>query len=164
MSILRKAATSRAAFFAAGATLMYLYDPDRGRSRRTRMASHAEGVVRRRTRSVAREAEGQVHYLQGVLKGKIVKARHGGQYHPESDVDLREHLRQVIHTLPIPTMDVNVDVAEGVATVRGQAASEDDRQRITEAVRKVPGVTKIVDYTHLPGTEAPNKAAVLHVH
>jgi BON domain len=163
-TLVRKAAKSRLAFLAAGAALMYLYDPERGRSRRTRMVSHAEGRVRRAARSVVSETEGEVHYLQGVLKGKVVRARHGGRYHPESDVDLREHLRQVIHTLPVPTTDVNVDAAAGVATLRGQVATEGDRLLITNAVREVPGVAKLVDYTHLPGTDPPNKAAVLHLH
>jgi hypothetical protein len=164
MRIARKAAKTRLAFLATGAALMYLYDPDRGRSRRARLASQAEARIRRGTRSVVSETGGQVHYYEGVLKGKVAKARHAGRYHPESDVDLREHLRQVIRTLPVPTTDVNVDVAKGVATLRGQVSTEDDRLRITSAVEDVPGVSKVVDYIHLPGIDAPNKAAVLHVH
>lgn len=39
-----------------------------------------------------------------------MKAAGHGRYQPESDVVLRERLRQVIRILPVATCDVNVDV------------------------------------------------------
>lgn len=162
LKLIRRLATSRVGFLAAGAGAMYFFDPERGRGRRTRTVSHAKGVARREARDVMKEAEQRVHHLQGTLKGDVAKATGHGEYHPESDVDLREHLRQVIHSMPGPTGDINVDVCKGKATLRGQAQDEKQHALVTVAVAAVPGVTAVEDFLHLPGQEAPNKASSLH--
>jgi hypothetical protein len=155
----RKAAFSRAGFLTAGAALMYFWDPDRGRSRRVQIASQARAAPRRRIRQTVHQSERRAHYVQGRLRGAAVKARGGGSYHPESDADLREHLRQVIRSLAIPTGDVTVDAAKGIATLRGQVRSDHDQAALRAAVAAVPGVTNVEDFMHLPGMMAPNKAA-----
>jgi hypothetical protein len=125
--------------------------------------SHAHAVLRRRARKAGWQTSRHAHYFKGKLKGAAMKARGRGRYHPESDVDLREHLRQVIHSLPVPTGDVTVDVCAGRASLRGQVARSVDQQIIRAAVGKVPGVTGVDDYMHLPGSPAPNKVAVLNI-
>lgn len=162
LKLIRRLATSRVGFLAAGAGAMYFFDPERGRGRRTRTVSYAGAVARREARDAFKEVEHRVHHLQGTVKGDVARATGHGVYHPESDVDLREHLRQVIHTLPGPTGDINVDVCNGKATLRGQATDEKQHALVTVAVAGVPGVTGVEDFLHLPGQEAPNKAAALH--
>ncbi len=161
--MVRKLVTSRVGILGIGAGVMYLFDPDRGRSRRTQLVSHLEGVVRRRVRRTTTETKQHAHYLEGRLKGVVARARGEGRYHPESDVDLREHLRQVIHSLPVPTSDVTVDAVAGKATLRGQVRSSEEQAEIRKAVAAVPGVREVEDFLHLPGTVAPNKAGVLRV-
>jgi hypothetical protein len=161
--LVRKLATSRVGLFSIGAGTMYFFDPDRGRSRRTQLVSHLEGVIRRKVRRTATETKREAHYLEGRLKGVVARARGQGQYHPESEVDLREHLRQVIHSLPVPTTDVTVDVARGKVTLRGQVQTVEEQARIRRAVSAVPGVSQIEDFLHLPGAVAPNKADALRV-
>ena len=95
------------------------------------------------------------------LEGTAARARGAGTYTPESDVDLREHLHQVLAEAWVPTSDVTVDVADGVATLRGQLGSSALIARAHEAVVQVPGVTRCVSYLHLPGSPAPNKSEAI---
>lgn len=158
-----KVLTSRVGCLAGGAAFMYLYDPDRGRSRRAQLQARAEAGVRRKLRAATHRLESQERYLAGRLEGSIATARGAGRYRPESDVDLREHLRQVIHSMHIQGEEVNLDVNEGIVAIRGQIGSEGDRERVLDAVRAVEGVSRIEDYMHLPGSVAPNKAAVIGI-
>lgn len=148
---------------AAGAAVMYWLDPDRGRSRRTRFRSHSQAVVRGAVRRAGGETSRHAHRLEGRLKGVAMRASGHGRYHPASDVDLREHLRQVIHSLPVPTSDVNVDVCAGRASLRGQVACLEHQRLICAAVARCPGVEAVDDFLHLPGMPAPNKLAALTV-
>ncbi|HET6966318.1 MAG TPA: BON domain-containing protein [Acidimicrobiales bacterium] len=151
----------RVGCLAVGAGAMYLLDPDRGRSRRADMQSRAAGAVRRQFRTAARRTEAQERNLMHRLEGAMAEARGGGRFRPESEVDLREHLRQVIHGLDHPGRGVNVDVHDGTVTLRGEVDSDERRRQIIDAVRPVDGVERIEDYTHLPGEVAPNKASVI---
>jgi hypothetical protein len=144
-----------------GAGAMYFFDPDRGHARRINTVAHARGVARRAFRRAARRTTAQEKQLFHRLEGTVATARGRGQFHPESEVDLREHLRQVIRTMHIPGAEVNVDVERGTASLRGQVETEDDRRRILDAVRPVDGVEQIEDFMHLPGAVAPNKAGVI---
>lgn len=148
---------------ACGAALMYWFDPDRGRSRRTRAESHSQAIVRRGVGRAASQAGRQARYLEGKLKGTASRLTGHGRYHPESDVDLREHLRQVIRSLPLASSDITVDVCAGRVSLRGQVQTSQDQQLISAAVAQVPGVVAVEDYLHPPGTDAPNKTAVLHL-
>lgn len=146
---------------AGGAALMYWFDPDRGRSRRTRFRSHSQAVVRGAVRRAGTRTSRHAHHLEGRLKGAAMRASGHGRYHPASDVDLREHLRQVIRSLPVPTCDVNVDVCDGRASLRGQVECPEHQKLIRNEVARCPGVEEVDDFLHLPGMPAPNKLAAL---
>ena len=147
-----KTMKSRLGFLAMGAGAMYLADPVRGRSRRIELQQRAEGMVRRRTAA-------QERHLMGRLEGAMAQARGRGRFRPESETDLREHLRQVVAGAGVKEHLVNVDVCAGVVTLRGQVEDQDQRMRLVEAVRAVSGVGEVKDLTHLPGQPAPNKSA-----
>jgi osmotically-inducible protein OsmY len=51
---------------------------------------------------------------------------------------------------------VNMDVADGVVTLRGQLDRPEDIRELTKAVSKVAGVQEVRNYLHLPGTPPPN--------
>ncbi len=155
-----KLVTSRVGCLAIGAGAMYLMDPDRGRSRRAGMQSQAAGTLRRQFRTAARRTGAQERNLMHRLEGAMAEARGGGRFRPESEVDLREHLRQVIHGMD-HGREVNVDVHEGKVTLRGQVPSDARRRQIIDSIRTVAGVERVEDYTHLPGEVAPNKASVI---
>lgn len=164
LRLTRKALTGRLGFLAAGATLMYLYDPDRGRARRTQAAAQAGGAARRQIRHAVNESERRLHYAEGQFRGAAARARGGGRYRPESDVDLREHLRQVIRSQPTHFREVSVDVARGHAVLRGEVPSAEQQVDLRAAVAAVEGVDSVEDLTHLPGQPAPNKAAARAIH
>lgn len=145
------------AAFGAGALATLLLDPARGRRRRAEVANRAGAVGRR----MARRGDARVRYMGGRLEGVGARARGAGGYRPESEADLREHLRQVIADLDVPTTDVNVDVAGGTATLRGEVQRPEWKEAVELAVAETPGVEGVESYLHLPGTEAPNKAAAL---
>ncbi len=76
-----------------------------------------------------------------------------------SDRQVADHLHETIARLEFPTKDVTVEVADAVATLRGQVADDGQRRLIVDAVRRHPGVDSVTSWLHLPGEPAPNKAA-----
>lgn len=162
----RKLAFSRLGFLAAGAGAVYFLDPERGPARRAEAGQKGEAFARQQLRM----AEKQKDPLQGQAEAMASGGAAGaggpgpGQCNPESQMDLREHLRQVIHSLPARTTDVTVDVRDGVVALRGQVDSQADRDAVRAAVREVNGVRQVEDFMHLPGEEPPNKAEVLQLY
>ena len=149
-----------ASLVGGGAALMYFLDPDRGRARRGATRDQVVAALRRRVRRTSRIADQKVRYAEGHLEGAMARAEGAGHYRPESEADLREHLRQVLSELSFPTSNVTVDVADGVATLRGQVVSTKEMTQATAALAEVPGVESVESFLHLPGEPAPNKAAV----
>lgn len=159
MGRLRRRFARAVVLFGAGAATMYFFDPDSGRSRRATTTDRLAGGARRRVRGTASQLEGTIRHAEGRIEGGISRATGGGRYHPGSDTDEREHLRQVIAELPFRTTDVNVDFVGGVATLRGEVEQADEIRRVLEAIGRVPGVDRVESFLHLPGTPAPNKEA-----
>jgi BON domain-containing protein len=141
------------AAIAAGAAIMYFMDPVSGRGRRHRCRDQL-GAARRRTQ---RAAERQERYAAGWEEGQRAKARGAGQFHPTDDRSIELHLHDVLAHLDVDSRDVNLEVVEGLARVRGQVKSQRDADRIVEAVGNERGVREVESWLHLPGEPAPNK-------
>jgi osmotically-inducible protein OsmY len=139
---------------AIGAGAQYLLDPQRGRSRRARLRDQTAA----RVRHWRRESERRASYQRGRQAGEEARAAGAGTFHPRSDVQVAEHLHEAIARLNFPTFDVTVEVADSVATVRGQVTSDDQRREILETISQQPGVDSVTSWLHLPGEPAPNKA------
>jgi osmotically-inducible protein OsmY len=142
---------------AAGAAVAYFFDPDRGRARRSRTKDQAASAVRRRKADAEREAR----YLEGKAKGAAVEAEGGGQPRPQDDVDVTHAVRQAFSAAGVSTEDVTVEAVDGVVTLRGQVATEDDKGRVEQAAGSTAGVRAVQSWLHLPGQPAPNKAEAL---
>jgi BON domain len=147
---------------AVGAAAMYVLDPDRGHRRRSMFRDRSRSVVRHEYRQANRVVRNKLVDTENRIEGAVIRARGGGRFHPESDVDLREHLRQVIANVDFSTKDVNIEAVRGVATLRGQVETGEQQERLITAVEKVPGVVTVRSYLHLPGDPAPNKEASRH--
>lgn len=154
LKLVRKTITSRPGCLALGAAAVWYADPDRGRARRAQAQQQVQSALRRK----AQEGAGQLRHATHTAQGAAAGAAGGGTYHPQGDTDLREHLRQVVRSMPGSPADVNIDVEAGVATLRGQVTSPAQRAEVLAAVRRVDGVAEVVDLTHEPGQPAPNKA------
>lgn len=143
-------------YVAAGAAAMYLLDPERGRGRRARLRDRTVAMRRRYSRRV----EKLERHAANLAAGEGARRLGLGHHHPHGAVELREHLRGVVHHLV--GHDVNVDVDEfGVVTLRGQVTDTACRNELVDRVAAEPGVEEVVDLLHLPGEPPPNKAAAL---
>lgn len=142
---------------AIGAATAYFLDPDRGRSRRARAKDQAEAALRRRRR----EAEREANYARGVEEGAAARARGQGVPSPVDEVAVVQVVKQALSALPAATENVTVEVVDGLATLRGQVLSLDDRSSIEAEVRRAPGVLDVQSFLHLPGEPAPNKASAI---
>lgn len=160
LKMMWKLGKSRPALTGAAAGAMYFFDPDQGRARRARVGAQAQAAMRRQFGNMRPAPK----HLLNRLEGAMSDAGGGGRYHPESDVDLREHVRQVVRTNGSGGNPLNVDVREGTVALRGEVASSDERDRMLAEIRGIEGVTRVEDLTHLPGTVAPNKAASADQH
>jgi BON domain len=147
---------------AVGAAAMYVFDPDRGHRRRVMLRDRSRSVLRHEYRHANRAVRQRLVDTENRIEGAVIRARGGGRFHPESDVDLREHLRQVIASIDFSTKDVNVEAVRGVATLRGQVDTAEQQDRLIVEVEGVPGVVSVRSYLHLPGAPAPNKEASRH--
>jgi BON domain len=137
---------------AAGAAGMYFLDPDRGRSRSTRVRAQ----LAKRGRQLQRRRDQVLRYEAGVEEG----LRHPPPGPPVDDLTLVDRVKSELgHALPRER--VSLDVADGVLELRGELDSNADIERLIDQVCAVPGVTSVVSLLHLPGQPAPNKAAAL---
>lgn len=143
-------------YVAAGAVAMYLLDPEQGRARRARLRDRITATRRRYTRRVERLER----HAANVAAGEEARRQGLGRHHPHGAVELREHVRGIVHHAV--GHDVNVDVDEhGVVTLRGQVADAARRNELVNRVAAEPGVHDVIDLLHLPGEPPPNKAAAL---
>jgi hypothetical protein len=61
----------------------------------------------------------------------------------------------------VPHGRFNLEVEGTTAVLRGQLDTTEEMHRLEAAVGRVPGVTGVRSFLHVPGTAAPNKAAAL---
>jgi len=116
-------------------------------------------VALRRRRQ--RQVEADLRYQDGQLQGEAARAAGAGEFTPEDDIDIRQAVHAALVGLDVDTSDVNVDVVDGVATLRGQVGTAEDCDRVCHTANGVAGVVEVRSYLHTPGTPAPNKAASL---
>ena len=156
--MLRKARIVRLALVAmVAAAAAYLFDPRSGRARRSRLGDRV-GAVARRGR---RRAEQQARYVEGKAVGAKARMAGAGETTPADDVVIANEIKAVLADLDYGTSDVNVEVVDGMVTLRGQLQQPEDIREVREKVAGVPGVVRVASYLHLPGTQAPNKAEAL---
>jgi hypothetical protein len=145
---------------AIGAGIAYFFDPDRGRGRRTKARDWTAGRFRRlgrRTERLGRRGGAEVH-------GMVQRATHRRPAEPFlDDLTLKSKVEtELFGDRRVPKGHINVDVLEGVVSVRGQVDHPDQIQAIGERVRRIPGVAGVDNLLHLPQTPAPNKETALH--
>lgn len=140
-----------------GAAAAYYFDPDRGRARRAGLGQQVASARKRRQRQV----EADTRYRDGEMQGEAARAAGGGVFTPEDDIDISQAAHAALTKLDFSTSDVNVDVVDGVTTVRGQVDTTEAIDQVCRTVSAVPGVVEVRSFLHTPGTPAPNKAASL---
>jgi osmotically-inducible protein OsmY len=143
-----------------GAALVYLLDPDRGHARRARLRDQLGARVRDGRRAVERtgrqlrdRASAAAHQLEAATPRE-----------PEDDLTVLSRVESVLFGMPgFPKESVNAEVVDGRLTLRGQVPTADDATQVAEAAARIRGVVEVRNLLHVPGEEAPNKAAARRV-
>jgi len=135
------AGLSLASGVALGALGMYLYDPNRGKARRTKLQEKAFRTVRRTRQDLAGKAEDLLHRTKGVI------ARAGASVARSDAVDddvlagrVRSHLGHFTHHAHA----IKTEVKEGIVTLNG-ILPERERQRLVTEVASIAGVKEVRD-------------------
>jgi osmotically-inducible protein OsmY len=142
---------------AAGAAVMYFFDPDRGEGRRAMARDRMNGVMRRGKLNMER----QTRYREGQVEGLMHQVRTRGQEGPVvDDIALKDRIEsEVFGRRGFPKGKVNVEVIDGRARLDGELDTESEIDEVMDEVKAVQGVTEVESYLHMKGTAAPNKAA-----
>jgi osmotically-inducible protein OsmY len=139
---------------AAGAALVYFFDPDRGRRRRNMARDRIVAAFRgqyNRAERLRRAASAEAYGL----KQKVTHPRAEDEA-PPNDATLTQRVESEVFRDPnIPKGRVNINAEEGVIVLRGELDRPDQIQAIEAAVRKVPGVLDVRNLLHLPTTATP---------
>jgi hypothetical protein len=145
----------------AGAGLMYLCDPDRGRRRRNRLMGGATGLLHRDTGSwmdrgkhLAGKALANKDLLKQVagLAGGVAAA-----IRPKeriTDEMLTTRVRSAINRIVKDSSAIRVQVKDAAVTLEGKLERAYHRQ-LKDAVRAVPGVKNIVNRITAPKSSSP---------
>lgn len=127
---------------AIGAAVAYLFDPDRGRSRRARIADQTAA----RARDAAGAVKAKAEYQKGVAKGIIHEVTEPlrGEEAYDDDTLLQKVKSEALGYWPDPH-EIEVDITNGMVRVSGRVGNESDRENLIELIRDVEGVGLIDD-------------------
>lgn len=131
---------------AVGAAAAYLFDPDRGRSRRARLADQAGAAIRRAGRSVISRMRYQGGAARGLAYRLTTPFRQEG---PFDDDTLLQKVRSEALGPWSSTVgdeaDIEVEVRGGVVTLTGVVGTPQSRSDLMDRIGKVDGVELIRD-------------------
>jgi hypothetical protein len=136
-----------------GAATAFLFDPDRGRSRRAKLADQTAALLRDVSSNVQRGSR----YVGSTLQGKAEALRHAGTgAQTPNDATLATRIESELFRDPdVPKGDININVEQGIVVLRGQVADPAMSERLEKAARSIPGVWEVENLLHLPGEPAP---------
>jgi hypothetical protein len=140
--------------FVVGAGLAYMFDPQSGKRRRHVLRDRSAALLRglgrrsvRRAKYVAGHAEGVAAQAAGAVSRQAEDA---------DDATVKDRiLSQAFREAGVNTGDVAVDVADGIATLRGTLESADLVHDLVERVRAVPGVRTVTPRLTVSGAAQP---------
>lgn len=137
---------------AAGAAAAFLFDPDRGRSRRARYGDQAAALLRDAGRRIGRGTR----HLSSTLEGKAAALRSSGIGSSNlNDASLAKKVESELFRDPaVPKGALNINVQQGVVVLRGEVPDAAMRERLESTVRDVAGVWEVENLLGLPETAA----------
>ena len=135
---------------AVGAVVAFLFDPARGRSRRTRLMDQSAATVRRTFRT----AERTIRATRASASGVIAAATHGASdadAFPD-DVTLASKVEsQLFRDQSVPKGSININVERGIVVLRGEVPDAEMRDRLATDAAAIDGVWSVHNMLHLPG-------------
>ncbi len=124
----------------AGASLMYLLDPDRGARRRALMRDQTVHAKHRLSVNLGRAA----HDLGNRARGSALELRARWQREIVDDVILHERIRSAIGRAVSHPGAIEVAVEGGRVTLKGHVL-EHELRRLLRQARRVRGVTSVIN-------------------
>jgi osmotically-inducible protein OsmY len=136
-----------AGFGAAIAAAVYLLDPDRGRTRRAKLADQASSAARK----TGEKIEAQARYQKGVVQGLAHDLTEPFRPEPEFDDDtLAQKVRsEALGRWQGGKKDVDISVEGGIVTLKGKT-TEELAAELVHMVESVPGVRSVEDQLTVP--------------
>jgi len=162
MKRLRKKLTRLTLLGALGGAVVYFLDPRSGQDRRARAKDKIQskrGATTEQTGWAGSPAgNGAASTVEGAAPTAAHTAAQPSGEAPDDDKTLVDKIRsEVLGRTDYPSQDVVVDAAGGTVALRGQLERPEQIDALAAAVAAVPGVTRVDNFLHLPGTPAPNK-------
>ncbi|HET6379474.1 MAG TPA: BON domain-containing protein [candidate division Zixibacteria bacterium] len=140
-----------------GAAAAFLFDPQRGRTRRIQLGDRTAALVRGLKRGLARRQRA----VTSTLAGKAQAARHAGEEGPlPNDEALAAKVTSELFRDPsVPKGGININVEQGRVVLRGEVPDEGMRRALEKSAAAIPGVWDVENLLHLPGEPAPTARA-----
>ena len=131
---------------AAGAGVMYFYDPHRGRARRIEFIEHAGKLLRRDETSLMKYGKNLLNRMRGAV------AEAEAALVPEvtiTDEVLVERVRSRMGHIVAEPHGIRVVASNGVITLEGHVARS-EKSKLKHEIGQVPGVERINDRLVVP--------------
>ena len=123
-----------------GAGIAYLFDPQNGKARRTTLVDRTGRLLRRLGRLTARKTR----YAKGHLRGVAAPLRQDDAPRATDDGTVLQRIRsEALRDVGVSTTEVDVTVADGIVSLRGEVASATLVDDLVDRVRLVPGVRDV---------------------
>ena len=130
--------------FLAGIGVAYFLDPQQGKRRRRVLRARLGRLLRRGARLGVKRAR----FASGRLAGLVARARHR-IVPPARSVDDQTVMQRIrsdaLRDVGISTGEVDVEVRDGVAVLRGSVGSRSLADDLVDRVRGVAGVQSVED-------------------
>jgi hypothetical protein len=137
------------ASMAAGASLMYLFDPARGKSRRRRLVERAQSTAHH----AGKFMEGIKRNIINRTRGIAAETKFALQNEPVSDEKLVSRIRAKLGHLTSHPHAIEVSVQSGRVTLRGPILTT-EVHGLLRALAKIPGVTNVENQLEMHETPA----------
>jgi gas vesicle protein len=148
------------ACLAAGAGAMYLFDPDRGRHRRSEIREELVGAVRKIGHFARRRGRNVRNHVEGVARevGLTSQPRISSRDYVSGEQLLLRVRAEIVRVSGTPRMIQVMTDSFGEVTLHGEII-DSERQPILTAVRRTPGVRHVVDRLRVQSTPGATPSA-----
>src|SRR5262245_41819568 len=123
-----------------GAGIAYLFDPQNGKGRRAKLVDRCGRLLRRLGRLTARKTR----FAKGQLQGLAAPLQQDDTARATDDGTVLQRIRsEALRDVGVSTTEVDVTVADGVVSLRGEVATASLVDDLVDRVRLVPGVRDV---------------------
>jgi hypothetical protein len=135
-----------------GAAAAFLFDPERGRTRRARLFDQGAASLRRLWRGTDR----QLRLLAGRAGGGLAALRVGNDRDAlANDATLKDRVESELLGDPaVPKGGININAEQGIDVLRGEVPDEAMRAALERRAAQIRGVWYVENLLHLPGEPA----------